>query len=159
MTESIYWQSRGNRIKKSSAAYPDFPRVAVGAIVFKDEKVLLVQRGRPPAEGVWAIPGGSVKLGETLQEAAEREIHEETSLMIRAREPAFTFDVVVRDDSGAVRYHYVIVDLLADYLSGDLQPGDDALDARWFGADELKHIEVSNATRNLLKERFNFGSG
>ncbi|MBW1700268.1 MAG: NUDIX hydrolase [Deltaproteobacteria bacterium] len=146
-----------DRQLKSSAVYPDSPRVAVGAIVFRNEKVLLVQRGRPPAKGVWAIPGGSVNLGETLQQAAEREINEETGITIKAREPTFTFDVVVRDDSGAVRYHYVIVDLLADYIGGEPQPGDDALDVRWFKAEELRHIKLSEATRKLLKERFNFG--
>ena len=54
--------------------YPDQPRVAVGAIVFKDHKVLLVRRGKPPARDLWAIPGGSVEICETLQQAAEREI-------------------------------------------------------------------------------------
>ena len=140
------------------AAYPDAPRVAVGAIVFKNGKILLVQRGQPPAEGLWAIPGGSVKLGETLQQAAEREILEETGLTIRAREPAFTFDVVVRDDHGAVRYHYVIVDLMADYVRGNPRSGDDALDVGWFAVEDIRKVKVSEATRKLLKERFNFGN-
>ena len=146
-----------NQIKKPNTVYPDAPRVAVGAIVFKDRKVLLVKRGHPPAEGVWAIPGGSVKLGETLQEAAEREIREETGLTIRAREPAFTFESLHRDNNGDIRYHYVIVDLMADYISGKPHPGDDALDVRWFAAEELEHINVSEVTRKLLKEQFNFG--
>ena len=47
--------------------YPDHPSVGVGAVVFKENKVLLVLRGRPPAEGVWAVPGGRLKLGETLK--------------------------------------------------------------------------------------------
>ncbi|MBW2439133.1 MAG: NUDIX domain-containing protein, partial [Deltaproteobacteria bacterium] len=59
--------------------------VAVGAIVFENDRVLLVRRGQPPSQDLWAIPGGRVKLGETLQEAAEREILEETGITIRAR--------------------------------------------------------------------------
>jgi ADP-ribose pyrophosphatase len=86
----------------------------VGAIVVRDSRVLLIQRGQPPSEGLWAIPGGRVELGETLQEAAEREIKEETGLTIRARNPIHTFDVILRDEGGRVRFHYVIVDLLAD---------------------------------------------
>jgi len=141
----------------SPAVYPDAPRVAVGAIVFNDNKVLLVRRGKPPAEGVWAIPGGSVKLGETLQQAAEREILEETGVTIRAREPAYTFESIQRDDSGAIRFHYVIIDLNADYVDGEPKPADDALDARWFSPNDIQTMKVSEPTRNLLKAQFNFG--
>ena len=141
----------------SPAVYPDAPRVAVGAIVFNDNKVLLVRRGKPPAEGVWAIPGGSVKLGETLQQAAEREILEETGVTIRAREPAYTFESIQRDVSGAIRFHYVIIDLNADYVDGEPKPADDALDARWFSPNDIQTMKVSEPTRNLLKDQFNFG--
>jgi ADP-ribose pyrophosphatase len=102
-------------------SYPDAPKVAVGAVVFKDERVLLVRRGQPPSKNLWAIPGGSVEIGETLQEAAEREILEETGIKIQAGEPVFTFDVIDRDGTGKIRFHYVIVDLAADYVTGDPQ--------------------------------------
>ena len=140
-----------------NGAYPNCPKVAVGAIVFKEDKVLLVLRGKPPAENLWSIPGGSVELGETLQEATEREIREEAGITIRAREPVYTFDVLERDSKGNVRFHYVIVDLAADYISGELRPGDDAVDVRWFSADEVNKLKVSEATRKLLNERFGFG--
>ena len=141
----------------SGGAYPDAPRVAVGAIVFNNHKVLLVQRGKPPAEGVWAIPGGSVKLGETLQQAAEREILEETGVIIKAREPAYTFESIQRDEAGAIRFHYVIIDLNADYVKGEPKPNDDALDARWFSPDELQTSKISEFTQRLLKEQYDFG--
>ena len=140
-----------------NGAYPNCPQVAVGAIVFKEDKVLLVLRGKPPAENLWSIPCGSVELGETLQEATEREIREEAGITIRAREPVYTFDVLERDNKGNVRFHYVIVDLAADYISGELRPGDDAVDVRWFSADEVNKLKVSEATRKLLNERFGFG--
>ena len=137
--------------------YPARPTLAVGAVVFKDNKVLLVKRGDPPAKGVWAIPGGSVELGETLQEAAEREIYEETCVVIKAGNPVFSFESIHRDDKDRVRFHYYIVDLEANYISGEPSAGDDALDAGWISPDALGALEVNPFTRNLLNQTFNFG--
>jgi 8-oxo-dGTP diphosphatase len=147
-----------NRRSKQKNDYPGNPRVAVGAVVFKEGRVLLVRRGQPPAEDIWAIPGGSVEIGETLQEAVEREILEETGIQIRALKPIYTFDVIDRDAAGKVRFHYVIVDLAADYIRGEPVPGDDALDARWVSAGEISGLEVSTATLKLLKTRYGFGN-
>ena len=145
------------RLAQQKNDYPGKPRVAVGAVVFKDECILLVRRGQPPAEDLWAIPGGSMEIGETLQEAAEREILEETGIQIRASKPIYTFDVIDRDAAGKVRFHYVIVDLAADYVMGEPVAGDDALEARWVSAREINGLEMSAATLKLLKNRFGFG--
>lgn len=142
-----------------SGAYPNRPLVAVGAVVFKEDKVLLILRAKPPAENHWTIPGGSVELGETLQEAAEREIWEETGLTIQAGEPVYTFDVIERDAKGAILFHYVIVDLAADYVSGELRPGDDAIDVCWASFGDVKSLKVSTATRKLLKQYQRSGWG
>ena len=147
-----------NRLSKKRNDYSGHPRVAVGAVVFRDDCVLLVRRGQPPGQDLWAIPGGSVEIGETLQEAAEREILEETGVQIRASKPIYTFDVIDRDMAGKVRFHYVIVDLAAEYVLGEPSPGDDALEARWVSAGEIHNLKVSPATVNLLKNRFGFGS-
>lgn len=135
-----------------NGAYPNRPLVAVGAVVFKEDKVLLVLRAKPPAENRWTIPGGCVELGETLQEASEREIWEETGLTIQAGKPVYTFDVIERDQKGKILFHYVIVDLAADYVSGELRPGDDAIDVCWASFKDVKSLKVSDATRKLLKE-------
>ena len=142
---------------KNKNAYPPCPLVAVGAVVFKNNCVLLVRRGQAPSEGLWAIPGGSVEIGETLQEAAEREILEETGIRIRAGKPIYTFDVIDRDAEGKIRFHYVIVDLAADYVSGQPAAGDDAAEARWVSTHEISELEVSPPTLRLLKTRFGFG--
>ena len=139
-----------------TSAYPDHPRLAVGAVVFKEERVLLVRRGHPPAAGQWAIPGGNVKLGETLQQAAEREILEETGIVIAAGEPVYTFEIVDRDQDGGVRFHYVIVDLIAEYVRGRARAGDDALAVRWVAAEELARLGVNRRTLDLLAGRFLF---
>ena len=145
-----------NPTQTTASSYPDLPQVAVGAIVFKDNKVLLVLRANPPSEKMWSIPGGRVELGETLQEAAEREIKEETAITIRAKEPVFTFEVIDRDAAGRVRFHYVIIDLAADYVSGEPCAGDDAVDTDWISTEDLKGLAVSPTTLKVLKQLFNF---
>ncbi len=139
--------------------YPDAPRVAVGAVVMHENKVLLVLRGQPPAQGMWAIPGGGLHLGETLQAAAEREIMEETGLRIKAGEIIYTFEAIVRDAAGRVQFHYVILDLQAEALdpTQPLTPGDDVRDAAWFSPAELNQPDrpVSPSTLTLLQKLFN----
>ena len=128
------------------------PRPAVGAVVIEEGKVLLVKRKYPPKKGKWAIPGGSVNLGETLQAATEREIKEETGLNIKAGTPIHTFDLIERDPNGNIQFHYVVVDLHADYVSGTIQPADDVSDAGWFGPEEISGIDVTEATIRLLRK-------
>jgi 8-oxo-dGTP diphosphatase len=142
---------------RDNKAYPDAPRVAVGAVVLKDGRVLLVKRRDPPNAGQWAIPGGTVRLGESLREAAERELYEETGIRARAGAPVYIFDVVDRDLTGRTRYHYVIADLLVEYVSGNPAPRDDAVGARWLSPQELDSIPINATTRDLLRNTLNFG--
>jgi 8-oxo-dGTP diphosphatase len=146
-----------NEVSTKKNGYPEQPVVAVGAIVFRNSRVLLVRRAQPPSQDLWAIPGGRVEIGETLQEAAEREILEETGITIEAREPVYTFDYIERDGSELPRFHYVIIDLIADYVRGEIRAGDDAADARWISAAELGGLKVSSKTVHLLKTHFDFG--
>ena len=134
------------------AEYPDAPRLAVGGVVIKGDQVLLVRRGKPPAYGEWAIPGGSVELGETLQEAVERELREETGITVRAGEICHTFEAVKRDDDGRVRFHYVIIDLTAEYLSGEPVPASDVTEAAWLTPGDLAGRPVNATTIELLNK-------
>jgi 8-oxo-dGTP diphosphatase len=136
----------------SHKEYPDRPRVGVAAVVIHNNKILLVKRGIPPSKGLWAIPGGNMQLGETLKETAEREILEETGVTIKAGEPVHAFDFIERDDEGAIRYHYVVVDLIAEYVEGEPHGADDALEARWHRWDELLPLPVSKNTIALLRK-------
>jgi 8-oxo-dGTP diphosphatase len=133
-----------------------FPVVAVGAVIFKDDSVLLVRRKNAPAKDFWAIPGGKIKPGERLQEAAEREILEETGLIVKAADPVFSFDVIERDKTGEIQFHYVIIDLIAHYLSGQIKAADDAVEARWITRQDLSSLSINEKTRLLLKEKFDF---
>ncbi len=136
----------------ASPEYPDTPRVAAGGVVIRGDEVLLVLRGNPPGAGQWAIPGGSVRLGETLRAAVERELLEETGVIVRAGDPVYVLDAIVKDPNGHVQFHYVIVDLLAAFVEGEPRPGDDALAARWVRPNELAGLGVNKSTMKLLEK-------
>jgi ADP-ribose pyrophosphatase len=142
----------------TAKTYPTAPRLAVGAVVIHRRQVLLVCRRDPPNAGQWAIPGGSVRLGESLAAAAQREIREETGILVRAGRPVYVFESIEHDALGAVRFHYVIVDLLAEYLSGEPRPQDDAVDARWVAPNELARLPVNATTLDLLCNTLAFGA-
>jgi ADP-ribose pyrophosphatase len=150
-------ESPDDHVAAANGRYPGCPIVAVGAVVFNEERVLLVRRGQPPSHDLWAIPGGKVRLGETLQAAAEREILEETGLTVRARQPVYTFDLIEHDAQGRIRFHYVIVDLVADYVTGTIGAGDDAREVRWIGPDEIRQLAVTPQTNELLRRAYGFG--
>ena len=132
--------------------YPERPLVGAGAVIVRGDQVVLVRRGRPPLAGEWSIPGGVVKLGETLRQAAEREAREETGLEIEAGEVLEVFESITPDAAGKTCYHYVIVDFLCGLKSGELRAGSDALEVKWCRAEELAEMKVSEAaTKVILK--------
>lgn len=135
-----------------SNVYPLVPRVGVGAIVVHEGKILLVKRGGEPGRGLWAIPGGKLKLGETLQECAAREILEETGLTVKIGACIYVFDFVERDGDGKIKYHYVILDFAARYVAGELKAADDAAEAGFFTPEEVQKLPIARNTLTALKE-------
>lgn len=118
--------------EETARTYPQAPLVGVGAIVFNRGRVLLVRRAKDPRRGQWSLPGGLQKLGETVAEAARREVLEEASLAIRVLGLADVVDLIERDDgSGRVRYHYTLVDLVACCDDDAVRPGSDAAEIAW----------------------------
>ncbi len=132
------------------------PRIAVGAVIKENDKILLVKRKKPPAEGLWAIPGGKVKWGETLEQALKREIEEEAHVKIEIEKFLKTVEVFARNEKQEIVFHYVILDYLAKITEGEPHAGDDALEIRWFAKGELEHFPVTETTRQLLREQFGF---
>jgi len=114
-----------------SRAYPSRPVVAVGAIVVKAGKVLLVRRRREPSRGLWSLPGGAVRRGEGLREAVAREVREECGIDVRVEGVVEVLDRIYADRNGRVRYHYVIIDFLASWRKGRLQAASDISGASW----------------------------
>jgi len=132
--------------------YPSSPVVGVGAVIVKDGCVLLIQRGNEPNRGCWSIPGGVVELGETLAEAARREVREECGLEVEAQDVLSTYDLIQRDAHGRIRYHYVLLDLRARYVSGKAIPSTDALDVRWVAKAELERMDLIPRLLPILRK-------
>ena len=132
--------------------YPPAPVIAVGSIIRHHDRLLLIRRDTEPARGYWTFPGGAVELGESLEDAVRREVLEETGLQVELGEVAAVIDHVDRDEAGAVRYHYIIVDYHARPVGGALQPGDDVSDARWVGLADLDGLEMTEKAGELARE-------
>ena len=131
--------------------YPEQPLVGVGAIIVRDDQVVLVKRGHAPLLGEWSIPGGLLEIGETLRQGAEREAQEETGLVVRTTELLGVFERIVPDDQKRTRFHYVLIDFLCEALSGELKASGDAAEARWFAADELSVLPLPDDTMAVVR--------
>ena len=134
----------------SDRLYPSHPMVGVGVVVWHGGHVLLIKRSKPPRAGQWSLPGGAQQLGERLAETACREVLEEAGIEIRLGEIVATLDLIDRDDSGQVRYHYTLVDFVAEALQETLRAGDDAADARWFARDEIDGLGLWSETIRII---------
>ena len=134
----------------ASREYPRHPVVGVGAVVWFGERVLLIKRGRPPRLGQWSTPGGAQRLGETVAEAAAREVFEETALRIERPEVIATVDLIERDDDGRVRYHYTLIDVTAEAPSDAVRAGSDAAEVRWFLPDEVRTLGLWSETVRII---------
>lgn len=134
--------------------YPRYAIAAVGCVVIKDGRILLIKRGYPPRAGKWAIPGGVIEAGEDIVEAACRELREETGFEANPLGILWVYNAIVRDSVGRVQYHFVIIDILFDSESirGTARPGGDAVDIAWFELSEvLRRDDVTGSTKRLVK--------
>lgn len=131
--------------------YPDRPWVGIGAIVFREEDVLLVRSSKGSRLGQWSIPGGAQDAGETIFEAAIREVREEAGIEIAPIEIVTAVDSIRRDPQGRVRFHFTLIDVLAEWRSGDLVPGDDADRAEWVAAGRFSELKLWSETIRVIE--------
>lgn len=134
--------------------FPEQPLVGVGAIIIKDDRVLLVKRAHPPLQAQWSIPGGVLEVGELVREAAIREAHEETGLIVEPGELLGVYDRVLRSSDGRVQYHYVLIDFLCRPVGGELLAASDAADVRWFTRAELPALNLAEDTQDVIRKGF-----
>ncbi len=133
-------------------AYPDRPYVGVGIVVFRGDEVLLAQRGKPPNLGSWSIPGGAQELGETVHEAAARELMEETGLEADILGLVDVVDSIRRDDDGDVAFHYTLVDLVAEWRAGEARAGDDVPEVMWVKLDQIDDYDMRSSTVRVIRQ-------
>ncbi len=134
-----------------SRAYPERPLCGVGVVVWRHHRVLLVRRGKPPRQGRWSLPGGLQELGETVFEAAAREVLEETGLTVAVSELIDVVDLIEHDGDGRVRYHYTLADVTAEWRSGEVVAGDDVAHAEWFALDSIPTPELWSETVRIVR--------
>jgi 8-oxo-dGTP diphosphatase len=134
--------------------YPIAPLVGVGAVAIKNGNILLVKRAFEPGAGKWSIPGGLVELGEKLSEACAREMKEETGIDIEVLELINAFDMVDRDESGKVMYHYVLIDFLAKPIGGDERGSAEVTEMRWVAREEARKMDLTRTARKVIEELF-----
>jgi mutator protein MutT len=135
----------------SDREYPLRPIVAVGTVVVRNGSVLLARRGKPPSQGKWSVPGGAVDVGESLEDAARREIREECGIEVELTDTIEVIQRVTRDESQRVRFHYVIVDYLARWKAGEPRPSEEAADVRWFRPEEFDGLDMTAGTGEVIR--------
>jgi len=147
-----------NRVSRE---YPDRPVVGVGGVVIENGRTLLIRRGSEPLRGQWSIPGGTLELGETLEEGVARELREETGLEVRVIELIEVFDRIYLESAAAEeakrkgpRFHYVIVDYLCERLSGVAVAGSDVTELAFAAEEELGGFGLTETATRILRKAF-----
>ena len=139
---------------KARREYPSRPLVGAGAVVYNGSEVLLVKRKFPPNEGLWSLPGGLVELGERVQDAAVREVGEETGLEVVLEGILDVGTDIHFDSRRRPKYHYVLVDYLARPVAGQVKLNAESSAFGWFTAKQARRLDMSDGTRKVLELHF-----
>lgn len=145
----------------SSREYPERPVVGIGGVIIDRGRTLLIRRGSEPLRGEWSIPGGTLELGESLEEGVARELLEETGIMVRVLELIEVFDRIYAEDGKIAaqvlakpRFHYVIVDYLCERIGGEPRAGSDVTEVAFALEEELAKFHLTETATRILKKAF-----
>src|SRR5215469_11680342 len=130
--------------------YPTRPYLAVSASIFREGRVLIVRRARPPALGLYTLPGGGVELGETLEQAVIREVREETGLAIAPLALVGFREAIARDASGRIERHFVILPFAARWIAGEISLSEELAEAQWRRPDELAGLKTTDGLAEIV---------
>jgi 8-oxo-dGTP diphosphatase len=135
---------------ENARTYPTRPYLAVSAAIFRDGRVLIVRRARPPAHGLYTLPGGGVELGETLEQAVIREVREETGLAIAPLGLIGFREAIARDTAGRVERHFVILPFAARWIAGEIALSEELAEADWRNPDALAGLKTTEGLTQIV---------
>jgi 8-oxo-dGTP diphosphatase len=135
-------------------SYPERPFLAASAAIMRDGKILVVRRARPPANGLYTLPGGVVEIGETLIEAVVREVREETALEIEPVALAGFRETIVRDADSRVERHFIILCFASRWRAGDPVLNEELSEARWLDPAELAGLPTTPGLAEIVAAAF-----
>ena len=134
----------------NARTYPTRPYLAVSAAIFRNGRVLIVRRARPPAHGLYTLPGGGVELGETLEGAIIREVREETGLEIAPLALVGFREAIARDAAGRVERHFVILPFASRWIRGEIALSEELAEAHWRKPDELAGLKTTDGLAEIV---------
>lgn len=138
--------------------YPRHPIVGIGGVIIDGGRALLVKRGTSPLKGEWSIPGGTLELGETSRDGVKRELNEETGLVVRVGDLIEVFERIVPDETGRLKYHFVILDYLCEVEDGSARAGSDVTDVAWAAEAELNQYSLTEIATRVIRRAFQMAS-
>ena len=133
-----------------SREYPARPIIGIGVAVLRPGAALLVRRGNPPNVGAWSLPGGAQELGETTEQAARRELMEETGLTVGPLHLAAVVDSLTPDAGGRLRFHYTIIDYAALWQGDEARPGGDITEVSWADFTDFDRYKLLIEARRVI---------
>jgi ADP-ribose pyrophosphatase YjhB (NUDIX family) len=161
LLEHHHWAAGRIIRMASSREYPERPVVGIGGVIIDQGRTLLIRRGSEPLLGEWSIPGGTLELGESLQEGVARELLEETGIEVRVLELIEVFDRIFPEDGATgtaakrkPRFHFVIADYLCERLRGEPRAGSDVTDVAFASEEQLARFHLTETATRVLKKAF-----
>ena len=138
----------------SDRSYPVRPFLAASVALLRGDNVLLASRGQPPFETVYSLPGGMVETGETLAEAALRELMEEVGLSAQLIGPLSPVEIIVQDVEGRIARHMVVIPFAANWTDGEPSTSPEAIDVRWVRQEDLSSLALTPDLERIVAEAF-----